>query len=424
MRRPLILTVCLTLLAAMLSVALPTTASAADCAVPFAAYSPGWTQVSNATTDWSTTDGNVIAQAVAYTAGGPYLVIGGNFTLVHNKATGKDVPARNLAVLRIRDGHVMWGASSMTGYVKNITVQADTNTIYVGGGFTSINGVARKAVAAFSATSYALRPWSPVVNGGTVRSIQASVAGVVYLAGNGGVGAYRADNAAKLWYTPAAGGVVHALLLSPDQSSLYAGGIFTALGGVPQARLALIKPLSTGAVQASFAPNMSGTQTGEFPLKLRWDLAVPSVPRLVVAAGGGTPDQSIQEVDPYFGGKYWSFHVEGDTQAIAMVGNTILSGHHRSHGNGDFGCPYGFFGNQWARDGFVLPWDPGLSGNPTQASYLSEANGGIADILYEPQTRQVFVAGDFSRWGASCNYDTLVCTGGIPKRGLAVYKVP
>jgi hypothetical protein len=414
-----------TLLVATLLTIPVAAANAATCEIQFSAtYPPGWTQVSNTPTAWSTTDGNVIAQDVAYTAGGPYLVIGGNFTLIHNKATGRDVPARNLAVLRIRDGHVMWGASAMTGYVKNITVHTATNTIYVGGGFTSINGVARKAVAAFSATSYALRPWAPVVNGGTIRSIQASDAGVVYLAGNGGVGAYRADNAAKLWYTPAAGGVVHALLLSPDQSGLYAGGIFTALGGVPQGRLALIKPLSTGAVQASFAPDMSGSYAGEYVLKLRWDLAVPTQPRLVVAAGGATPDQSIQEVDPYFGGKYWSFHVEGDTQAIAVVGNTILSGHHRSHGNGDFGCPFAFFGNQWARDGFVLPWDPGLSGNPTQASYLSEANGGIADILYEPQTRQVFVVGDFSRWGAACDYDTLACTGGNPQRGVAVYRVP
>lgn len=435
MRRASIVTICLTLLAAMLSVALPPAASAAPvCQTPFATagYPPGWQQLPNTTTDWSTTDGNVIAQDVSYATGGPYLVIGGNFTYVNNKATGGRTPARNLAVLRIRDGHVMWGASSMTGYVKAITVDPATNTFYVGGGFSQINGVPRKAVAAFSVTSYAMRSWTPVVNGGTIRSIQVSKAGVAYLAGNGGVGAYRTDNAAKVWYAASSAGVVRSVLLSPDEQGLYVGGDFSALAGAPINNLAVIYPISGGKVDTKFNPHLRkasvpGGSDAELVLEQAWDYSSPQL-RLIVGRGGSTTN-GIMSIDPYFGGHFWSYNTEGDTQAVEMLGNTILMGNHRSHGNYS-GCPYGFFANQWATRGgpgdrgFVLPWDAGLSGNPTQASYLSEANGGISDILYDPQTRQVFVVGDFQKWGASCNYDTLACTGGIPKRGIAVYKVP
>jgi hypothetical protein len=323
----------------------------------------------------------------------------------------------------------MWGAGIMGGdkpYVKTLQFQASTNTLYVGGSFTSINGVTRKAVAAFSATSYALRPWAPVVNGGTIRDIEVTNAGVVYLAGNGGVGAYRADTAAKVWYVPATGGVVHSLLLSPDQSGLYAGGLFTALGGVPQKFLAEIFPLSTGAVFTRFAPNMGA---GQYPLKLRWDTGAPQL-RLIAGVGGTTPEQSIQSLDPYFGGKFWSYNTEGDTQAVAVLGNTILSGHHRSHGNQSTGCPFVYFGTQWANSGFVLPWDPGLNngtaGKSTPQSVASEANGGISDILVEPQTRKVFIAGDFTAYGGTCDYATTAffyvpCTGSTPLRGVAVY---
>jgi len=411
----------------MLSAVLPTAASAAPaCQTSFAAsYPPGWSQVSNTTTDWSTTDGNVIAADVAYTAGGPYLVIGGNFTLVHNKATGKDVPARNLAVLRISDGHVIWGASSMTGYPKAISFHAASNTIYVGGSFTEINGVARKAVAAFSATSYAMRPWAPVVDGGTIRSIQVSNAGSVFLAGNGSVAAFRASDAARLWTAPAANGVVRSLLLSPTQTELFAGGDFNRLAGAPANQLSKLA-VSTGTPVPGFTsrlrPNSVPTaHDGELVLEMRWD----AEGHLIVGRGGSTTN-GLTSVAPWDGGHFWSHDTEGDTQALAVVGNTVAHGQHRSHGNTTTGCPFRFFGDQWANhDGtaFVLPWDPGLSGNPTLASVQSEANGGISDMVYEPQTRQLFVVGDFAKWGADCNYDTLVCTGGIPKRGVAVYKV-
>lgn len=425
-RRSLILSICLTLLGALL-VAVAPNALAVTCATPFTpTYPAGSTPVSSAPDAWSTTDGNVIAADIAYTAGGPYVVIGGNFTLVHNKATGKDVSARNLAVLRLRDGHVMWGATSMTGYPKYIKVEGPV--IYVGGSFTEINGVARKAIASFSANTYAMRPWAPTVNGGTIRSIQVSDAGVAYLAGNGGVGAYRTDTGAQVWYAVASAGVVRSVLLSPDEQGLYVGGDFAALAGAPINNLAVIYPIAGGKVDTKFNPHLRqaptpGGSNAELVLEQRWDFTNPGQLRLIIGTGGSTTN-SVQSIDPFLGGKFWAYETEGDTQALTMIGSTILSGYHRSHWN-QLGCDYPFFGTQWSRDGVVLPWNPGLNNGPnwkpTTASYLSEANGGISEILVEPQTRKVIVVGDFSFYGGTCDWYTLVCTGGTPRRGLAIY---
>lgn len=421
MKRALVLATLL--VASLLSITAPAQAAVPVCQTPFATagYPPGWTKLANKPEKFSQTDGNVIAQDLLYTAGGPYLVVGGNFTKI-TEWTGVPIAARNLAVMRVSDGHVVWSAKSMVGYVKTIQVKA--GKIYVGGSFTQINGVARKAIAAFDANTFALSSWSPAVNGGTIRDIEVSDAGVAYLAGNGGVGAYRTSNATQVWYVPSSGGVVHTVLLTPGQTQLYVGGLFTHLGGFQQAYLASIYPVSSGAIFTQFTPNMrprpAGDPSGELVLKLRWDLN-GGQRRLIVGAGGSQTN-SIQSIDSSFGGKYWSYNTEGDTQAVAVLGNTILSGQHRSHSNRTTGCPYAYYGNQWARDGFVLPWDPGLSGRPTLASYQSEANGGIADILVEPQTRKVFVVGDFSFYGQSCvDVDPVPCTGGSPLRGIARY---
>lgn len=425
MRRPLILTTCLTLLGALLVVAAPA-AGAAVCATPFAAsYPAGSTQVDNTPQAWSQTDGNVIAVETMYVPGGPMVVIGGNFTKV-TQPNGVQVPARNLAVLRLSDGAVMWGAGAMVGYPKTIT--ARWGVIYVGGSFTSINGIARKAVAAFSAYTYAMLPWAPVVDGGTVRSLQVSDAGVAYAGGNGSVAAFRTDTAQRLWTAVASKGVVRSLLLSPDQQGLYVGGDFAALAGVPINNLAVIYPIAGGKVEPAFNPHLPaasipGGSNGTLVLEQRWDLTSPQL--RLVGGRGGSAFNGVMSIDPFLGGKYWDYNTEGDTQGLAMVGDTIASGYHRSHWN-QLGCNYPFFGTQWAAgNGTVLPWDPGVNNGPqwkpTATSVQSEANGGVSDIIMEPQTHKVILVGDFSFYGGACDWYTLVCTGGSPRRGLAVY---
>lgn len=402
-------------------------AAAATCQTPFATagYPAGWTQIKDKPDTWSQTDGNVIT-AEAF---GSYVAIGGNFTKV--TAPGRaSVPAQNLAVLRASTGEVVWAAASMTGYPRTMAVRG--GVLYIGGSFTALNGVARKAVLALDAATFALRPWAPVVDGGTIRDIQVSAAGVAYLAGNGSVAAFRTDNAQRIWSAPAANGVVRALLLSPDETGLFAGGDFNKLAGTPANQLAEIYPVATGKVYLPFVshlrPNSTPTsRDGELVLELRWDAET----HLIVGRGGAGTN-GLTSVAPWDGGHFWSYDTEGDTQGLAILGNTVLQGQHRSHGNLS-GCPYNYFGNQWANhdfEAFVLPWNPGLNngtgGKSTPQSVQSEANGGISDIVIHAPSRKVYVVGDFTGYGGTCDYASLTyyfvpCTGSVPLRGIARY---
>lgn len=412
------------LVTSLLSITAPAQAAAPACQTAFA-NPPGWTQISSTPDTWDQTNGNVIAADFLYTAGGPYIAIGGNFT----KVAG--VPAVNLAILRLSDGKVMWGASSMSGYPKTLT--AHGGLLFVGGSFTQINGVARKAIAVINATTFAIHPWAPVVDGGTIRDIEVSDAGIAYLAGNGSVMAFHTWDTGRAWTAPAAQGVVRTLLMSPDQSGLFVGGDFNKLAGVPVTQLAEIYPISSGKVYTPFAPQLrpnssATTHDGELVSELAWDAETH-----LITGTGGAATNSVKSIAPWDGGQFWSNLTEGDTQALGVLGNTTLSGSHRSHGNTNTGCPFSYFGVQWGdHDGtnFVMPWDPGLNngtaGRSTNQSVASEANGGISEIKVELSTRKVYVLGDFTAYGGTCDYTATTlfyvpCTGTTPLRGIARY---
>ena len=417
------------LLATSLLVIPPVAATAAGtCTVPFATagYPPGWKQVSDTPDNWTQTDGVVWAADFLYTPGGPFIVVGGNFTKLV-EPNGTQVPARNLGVVRLSDGKVVWGATSMTGYVK--AIQARNGVTYVAGSFTAINGIARKQVAAFSAYSYGMLPWAPVVTQtAQVRSIQASDAGVLYVAGDSSVMAFSTSSAARLWTMHADNGPVMTLLLSPDQQGLYVGGFFSGLDGGNIPMLVAVYPINSHKVDPGFNPHLRpnstvGNYDGEIPMSPAWDTSIPGQLRLSLGTGGGLTN-TVQSINPFNGAKYWTYNTEGDTQALAMVGNTILTGFHRSHGNLS-GCPFWYYGTQWASNdpGYVLPWNPGLSGKPSTSAGASKQNGGIEDIIVDSGTRKVYVLGDFSFYGQTCNYDLLQCTGGSPRRGIARYSI-
>lgn len=421
MKRALLLVALLT--ASLLSISVPISA-ATSCPTFSSTYPPGWTQINSKPDIWSQTDGNVIT-AEAF---GSYVAIGGNFTKV--TAPGKPaVAAKNLAILRASTGEVVW-AGNLTGYPR--TMQVRGSALYIGGSFTALGGVPRKAVLALDATTFALLPWAPTVDGGTIRDIQVSAAGVAYLAGNGSVAAFRTDNAQRIWTAPAANGVVRALLLSPDETGLFVGGDFNKLAGTPANQLAEIYPISAGKVYAPFVsqlrPNSTPTaHDGELVLELKWNAE-----NHLIVGRGGSGTNGLTSVAPWNGGHFWSYDTEGDTQGLAVLGNTILQGQHRSHGNYT-GCPYSYFGNQWANyvgTAFVLPWDPdlnnGTAGKSTPQSVASEANGGISDIVVHLPSRKVYVVGDFTAYGGTCDYAATTlfyvpCTGTTPLRGLARY---
>lgn len=200
-----------------------------------------------------------VAAVVPDGAGGWY--VGGGFTSVGSASIS------NLA-------HITSGGAVDTSWAPSPSDQVDTlalagGTLYVGGRFTTIGGTSRDYLAALTAATGAATNWNPQPDGEVTTIVLPSGAVTLYAAGNfttiggasrAGVAAIATSTgSATTWNpnpTPAAS--VNALAVSPDGTTVYAGGTFTAIGGNPLTRLAAISA-STGGSNASWTPAPDNT---------------------------------------------------------------------------------------------------------------------------------------------------------------------
>ncbi len=155
-------------------------------------------------------------------------------------APGTQLTARaNILAFDITTGRLITGfAPVLNAQALAVAPSPDGSRLYIGGDFTSVNGVQRLRVAALDpATGSLISSFAPRMNA-TVRAITAS-GGTVWMGGTfTGVGtasrsrlaAVNAANGALLpWAPVAASGRVNALALSPEGSRVVVGGAFTTL---------------------------------------------------------------------------------------------------------------------------------------------------------------------------------------------------
>ncbi len=186
-------------------------------------------------------DGVVWSQAIV----GNTVYVGGRFTNARpaGAAPGTNqTPRSNFLAYDLRTGELITTfAPGFNAQVRTVTGSPDGTRLYVGGDFTSVDGVARNRVAVFDVATGALLPFAPPI-GYHVYSIAVHPSGSpVYVGGNfaavgtsarGQVAAFNAANGALLdWAPQATGGVVRALAVSPDGSRVAIGGQFTTLNG-------------------------------------------------------------------------------------------------------------------------------------------------------------------------------------------------
>jgi hypothetical protein len=170
---------------------------------------------------------------------------GGEFTSATPAGGGTAVPRRNLLAYDVVTGRLVASfAPVANGQITAVAASPDESRIYVGGGFTAIDGKIRGRIAAFDAATGALvAEFAPQVNG-SVHAIVATNT-TVYAGGSfGGVGnrarsslaAFRARDGALLAWAPKATegaslGEVRALALNPGGTRVVVGGAFTSLNG-------------------------------------------------------------------------------------------------------------------------------------------------------------------------------------------------
>jgi PKD repeat protein len=117
---------------------------------------------------------------------GDTVYVAGKFTAARppGAAPGvNEVTRNNLLSYNINTGQLTGWAPSLNAQAMVITASPDGSTIYVGGDFTSVNGVARNRIAAFStATGALVTTFAPSVSS-QVRAI-AATSSAVYFGGN------------------------------------------------------------------------------------------------------------------------------------------------------------------------------------------------------------------------------------------------
>lgn len=188
-----------------------------------------------------------------FSSDGSILYVGGSFTSITQGATR----TRNyLAAFSINTGQLTSWNPSANGAVYTMFISG--NYLYVGGAFTTIDGLARNRVAKFDLTTGELSNWAPNVNS-TVWSIVVR-GSVVYIGGaftsvNGVTRNYiaslDANTGTLLNWNPNANNTVYTLAVT--SSTVYCGGAFTSIGGATRNRIAGVD-INTGSA-TSWDPN-------------------------------------------------------------------------------------------------------------------------------------------------------------------------
>jgi PKD repeat protein len=186
-------------------------------------------------------DGVAWSQAVV----GNTVYVGGNFANARpaGAAAGTNLTARsNFLAYDLTTGQLITSfAPTFNAQVRTVVASPDGTRLYVGGDFTSVNGVSRSRIAAFDLATGNLAPFFPSV-AYNVHAVAVHPSGSpVYVGGNfnavgsvarGQLAAFNASNGALLdWAPQATGGLVKAMAMSPDGTKIAVGGQFTALNG-------------------------------------------------------------------------------------------------------------------------------------------------------------------------------------------------
>ena len=242
------------------------------CAVALPATALASGTVSETPTQTAQTNGEVDVIAVS----GSIAYIGGEFTSVRPAgALSGGVTRNGLAAIDLTTGLVTSWNPGITGArprVNALAVSADGATIYVGGTFATLGGVARSNIGAVSAA-------------GVVTS-----------------------------WNPGADGVVRALLAGP--SELYAGGNFTTIAGQPRDRLAAFD-LPAGGLDQVWMPTS--------PLIIKALAFANDGTGRVFAAGGDVSTGVFEALDPSSGALgAWADQPEAVVDALTVMGSQVF----------------------------------------------------------------------------------------------------
>ena len=347
------------------------------------------------------TNGDILA--ITKIDGTNNIAFGGNFSLVFTP-DGISHPAASFAVVNQATGAMVYAGNPSNStapadiYVRSIA--SFNGTIYMGGDFTAWDGVPRVHAASLS-PSFAVTAWNPAPTG-TVRGMATDGTGV-YMGGDMAVAlGVNATTGAQLWSKAVTGGSVHAVMF--DQGAVFFGGLFEVYDGVTQHGVVKVTP-STGALVTAFNANLradtgvgpDGNFDGEDIIAMS---VGPNNGQIFIGAGGhANPGLSSNETiltNITTGARVWKFSTIGDTQAIGVVGDTVVAGYHNNGADQNNPLSANHFGIQLENsNGTPTTWDPLINGNQDNAD---GGNNGVQAIYVDQINDIIYIAGAFEHW--------------------------
>jgi hypothetical protein len=331
-------------------------------------------------------------------AAGTTVYVGGHFTHATD-LDGRVVSRNRLAAVDAATGALLPWNPGANRPVHAMAVAG--GTVYLGGEFSTVGGVARGRLAAVSASSGAVLAWNHRADG-LVRALATS-SSRLYAGGQ----FTRVDGAARPrlaafslsggaldgGWRPSADGPVHALRVGLSQTRVYVGGAFSRLDGDPAHGHAGAVDAASGAVDAGFRARVG------FPVR-----AITSTATSVYAAGDGLGGQLVGWTTAG-AAKFPTLQTDGGGQAVAVIGQELYLGGHfdnvcpdgvRQDGAGRSVCsgaaqPRRKLLSVDAGSGRPTAWDPGLN-SPLGVFALAPVAGG-----------SLAAGGDFTRVGGAAH---------------------
>ncbi len=280
-------------------------------------------QLEIATSGWST-DGTVWDIVRVDDA----VYIGGEFSEIHDD-DGNTLPRANLAAFDVATGAPLTWAPTVDGEVKALALSPDRSMLYVGGDFHRVNDRYRQRMAAVSVGDGSLDSTFRANTSGRVLELLV-VDDDLYIGGEiisvGGLdrkriarvdpetGAVDSD-----WSPRVNGGSVRGLEAAPDGSRLYIGGTFDNIDWLDNtAHLAAID-LPGGTVDNDWQPGL------DQPV---FDIVAVGDDVYLAVAGPGFHNNRLQKHSAIDGSEGLRYVADGDVQDLELRGNILFVGGH------------------------------------------------------------------------------------------------
>ncbi|WP_237706793.1 PKD domain-containing protein [Kribbella flavida] len=296
---------------------------------------------------------------------GNTILIGGLFTQIQAAAGGPVLARRNLAAFDATTGAISTGfAPNPDGEVTTIIPSGDGSTVYIGGSFNTVGGVASVSTARINATTGArVTTFQPPTLSGRVKDMRL-VGNRLWLAGtfthvqgraqaalatvNATTGAYDPHMSLAIAGVHNGGNTtVMKLDVTPNGSHLVAVGNFDTIQGVRHHQVFMLNLTGATAAVENWQTNFYNTAcSGSFQTYMRDVDISPDGSYFVITTtgaygGAGTACDSSARFNTGARGSGLSYHwlnnTGGDTlYAVAITGSVVYIGGHQRWQNNPF----------------------------------------------------------------------------------------